>query len=197
MKLAYRASLGLLGVCSLLSLAGCSSSASLSTRSGTANAHLYAVDPSSPEDRGSSKALDEVHLNDGACEGLDLKPVYGRLALDNLVRFLEGQGVQFEQVRARDDLHYLDLKRSGQTVRLRVATLKTPREAARDLHVAMLEHGNGSWGVHRANLAVLGPVSDVEDILDFAIETKLACWGVLTIAGRDDNFVIPGGYAEL
>ena len=26
---------------------------------------------------------------------------------------------------------------------------------------------------------------------------SLACWGVLTVAGRDDTFVVPGGYREL
>ena len=33
-------------------------------------------------------------------------------------------------------------------------------------------------------------------ILELAGKTKLACWGVLTVAARDDNFVVPGGYLE-
>ena len=38
---------------------------------------------------------------------------------------------------------------------------------------------------------------DMDAILDFAIKTKLACWGVLSVSGRDDDFVEPGGYSEL
>jgi hypothetical protein len=34
-------------------------------------------------------------------------------------------------------------------------------------------------------------------MLAFALKTRLACWGVLTVAGRDDDFVVPGGYTEL
>ncbi|MDF2698430.1 MAG: hypothetical protein K0S65_6814, partial [Labilithrix sp.] len=55
----------------------------------------------------------------------------------------------------------------------------------------------GSWGIHRANIAVLAPPGSVPDILAFVGKTKLACWGVLTVAGRDDAFVVPGGYREL
>jgi hypothetical protein len=29
------------------------------------------------------------------------------------------------------------------------------------------------------------------------VKTKLACWGVLTMSARDDDFVVPGGYTEL
>ena len=31
----------------------------------------------------------------------------------------------------------------------------------------------------------------------FAAETGLVCWGVFTVRGREDTFVIPGGYREL
>ena len=54
-----------------------------------------------------------------------------------------------------------------------------------------------SWGVHRSNLAVLGPAGDPSDTITFAAVTKLACWGVFTIAETDDAFVVPGGYTEL
>jgi hypothetical protein len=61
----------------------------------------------------------------------------------------------------------------------------------------LLEHGSGAWGVHRSNLAVLGPAGSHADDVTFAAKTKLACWGVFTIAGRDDTFVVPGGYTEI
>lgn len=197
MKLVHGASicgLALLGAGGL----GCSASGSLSTsRGGSAKGQVYGVNADAPEARSGGTALDEIHIGSQACEGVDLAPVYEPLSVDDLRRFLEARKIPFEAVRARDDLHYVDLSRGGRVVRLRVATLGSQREAGRDLHEAMLEHGMGSWGVHRSNLAVLGPVSDVEDIVSFAVETQLACWGVLSIAGRDDNFVVAGGYSEL
>ena len=81
-------------------------------------------------------------------------------------------------------------------MRLRVAILPDAPAAGRDLHEAILQHGTGSWGVHRGNLAVLAPIGDPDEIVSFAAKTKLACWGVLTLAGRDDSFVTPGGYFE-
>ena len=81
-------------------------------------------------------------------------------------------------------------------VRLRVAILNDAQAAGADLHKAILDHGSGSWGVHRSNLAVLGPIGNVDQIMELAGRTKLACWGVLTVAGRDAAFVIPGGYME-
>lgn len=178
-------------------LAGCSTSASLSTSRASVDGNVYGVSAERPEKKTSGAGLGDVHLGKEVCRGLDQTPVYSGLRVDALTRFLEEQGFGFEKTAARADLHYVDVSRDGRVVRLRVATLETAREAGRDLHEAMLEHGQGSWGVHRGNLAVLGPVSEVDDILGFAIETKLACWGVLSIAGRDDNFVVPGGYTEL
>jgi hypothetical protein len=64
------------------------------------------------------------------------------------------------------------------------------------LHEGILQHGQGSWGLHRANLAVLGPIGSAEDDLRFAAKLNLPCWGVFTIAGLDDTFVIPGAYLE-
>ena len=59
------------------------------------------------------------------------------------------------------------------------------------------QHGSGSWGVHRSNLAILGPIQDPADMLDLVATNKLACWGVLTIGTGADVYVIPGGYREL
>ena len=117
-----------------------------------------------------------------------------------MVSFLKGRGLPVRIERARADLFYVEVQVNPETdewARLRVAVLATPEQAGRELHDAILQHGPGSWGIHRANLAVLGPGGTVPDIVAFVGKTKLSCWGVLTVAGRDDDFVVPGNYREL
>jgi hypothetical protein len=146
-----------------------------------------------------SLSLGEVRLKPDVCDGVqENKPDATRLDENALAAFLQRQGFQTTLVRARADLVYLDVTGNGDDhpVRLRVAVLDDPRAAAADLHKAILDHRDGSWGVHRSNLAVLAPIGSIDQILEFAGRTKLACWGVLTVAGRDDDFVIPGGYME-
>jgi hypothetical protein len=143
--------------------------------------------------------LGRVHLRPEVCAGVEEnKPDSTRLDENALAAFLQRQGFQTAVVRARADLVYLDVTGNGDDhpVRLRVAVLDDPHAAAADLHNAILEHRDGSWGVHRSNVAVLAPIGSIDQILEFAGRTKLACWGVLTVAGRDDDFVIPGGYME-
>ncbi|HEY2407209.1 MAG TPA: hypothetical protein VGI10_14465 [Polyangiaceae bacterium] len=144
-----------------------------------------------------TRTLGELRLRPEACQGIELRPDYSQLRVQNLIAFLQSGGFEVKETRARGDLSYLDLMSSGGPVRLRVATLDSAGAAGRDLHQAILEHGPGSWGVHRSNLAVLAPIADIDDMLAFALKTRLACWGVLTVAGRDDSFVVPGGYTEL
>lgn len=149
------------------------------------------------EESGSMKP-GAIRLNAKACEGYDLEPDYRTLGHQELVQFLRQRGFKVKVVQRRSDLVYLDLSGKGDSVvRLRVATLGDAQEAGRDLHQAILEHGPGTWGVHRSNLAVLGPIGNTEKVVYFAVRSKLACWGELMIAGRDDLFVIPGGYQEL
>jgi hypothetical protein len=146
-----------------------------------------------------SLSLGDARLRPEVCSGMpENKPDQTRLDENALASFLQRQGFQTSLIRARSDLVYLDVTNTGgdRPVRLRVAVLDDPRAAGADLHKAILEHGSGSWGVHRSNLAVLGPIGNVDQIMEFAGRTKLACWGVLTVAGRDDDFVIPGGYME-
>jgi hypothetical protein len=146
-----------------------------------------------------SFTLGEARLRPEVCSGMqENKPDQTRLDENALVAFLQRGGFQTSLIRARADLVYVDVTNTGgdRPVRLRVAVLEDARAAGADLHKAILEHGDGSWGVHRSNLAVLGPIGSVDQILEFAGRTKLACWGVLTVAGRDDDFVIPGGYME-
>lgn len=147
----------------------------------------------------NGEALGEtLRLKPEVCKEESLKADFARLDEDSFVAFLRAHGVEgFRKIRARNDLVYVDVGQGEKTVRFRIAILKTPEEAGHELHEAMLEHGPGSWGVHRSNLAILAPRSRLGDVLSFATETKLACWGVLTYTGLDDTFVIPGGYTEL
>jgi hypothetical protein len=139
-----------------------------------------------------------IRLKNGLCEGVSLTPEYGPLTEDDLIAYLEKQGFRTTKRRARRDLVYVDVAEGEKdAVRLRVAILETPPAAGRELHEAILQHGPGAWGVHRSNLAVLAPIGSPGQIVGYAMRTKLACWGVLTLAGLDDTFVVPGAYIEL
>jgi hypothetical protein len=146
-----------------------------------------------------SVAPGEMRIKQSVCNGMaDLRPDYKAINEGALVAFLKVQGFETKTVRARADLVYVDVLNMGSSpIRLRVAILPTPPDAGRDLHEALLQHGPGSWGVHRSNLAVLAPIGSDDEIIALATKTKLACWGVLTVTGRDDTFVVPGGYTEL
>ncbi len=142
----------------------------------------------------------EMRFKRSVCKDSDIHVDYRTLDENALADFLKTQGFETTAERARNDLVYIDIiKGEGITekVRLRVAILKTPADAGRELHEAVLQHGEGSWGVHRANLAILAPIAATSDAVNFAVKTKLACWGVFVMAGRDDSFVVPGGYIEL
>ena len=144
--------------------------------------------------------LGTMRLKRGVCEGVDMSPDYGTLDEQSIVAFLKARGFPLRTVRARSDLVYVEMQLNpdrDEWVRLRVAMLPGAAQAGQELHEAVLQHGAGTWGVHRANLAVLAPPGTPEDVVAFAVRTKLACWGVLTVAGRDDTFVIAGGYREL
>lgn len=140
-----------------------------------------------------------MRFRPGLCEADELHPDYAHLDETSLIGFLERQHIDARVERPRADLLYLSLGGAGtvQPIRLRVAILANADDAGRELHEGILQHGPGSWGVHRSNLAVLGPVGSFSDDIAFAATTKLACWGVFTVAGTDDTFVVPGGYTEL
>jgi hypothetical protein len=178
---------------------GCGAGATVSLSSANADFknHAYVADADHTESRSKGSDLRTLHIDPAACEGVDIKPDFSKLGAESLRKFLDAQGIPYELTNARSDLEYLDLVEGTQKVRLRVATLDTSRAAGRDLHEALLQHGAGSWGVHRSNIAVLGPVADVDAAIGYSLKTKLACWGVLTVAGRDDTFVVGGGYTEL
>jgi len=146
----------------------------------------------------STAQLSSLRFRDGLCDAQTLIPERTTLTEDHIISFLQKQGIDVRVERQRADLVYLNIAGAGtkNPVRFRVAILKSREEAGRELHEGILQHGEGSWGVHRANLAVLGPLGSAEDDLRFAARLKLPCWGVFTIAGRDDTFVVPGAYIE-
>ncbi|HET9958727.1 MAG TPA: hypothetical protein VFQ61_29745 [Polyangiaceae bacterium] len=143
--------------------------------------------------------LSRLRFRPELCQGEDLRPETATLDELHLVRFLEKQGIDVRVERPRADLTYLLISGQGtQTpIRVRVAILTDADAAGRELHEAMLQHGPGSWGVHRSNLAVLGPIGEPADNMTFAAKTKLACWGVFSVTGTDDAFTVPGAYREL
>ena len=144
-------------------------------------------------------APNRVRLKGSVCAGRDIAPVLDQ-ALDerSLLEHLTAANVKYKLQKARADLIYVDLLDAGTVapVRLRLAILKTRHAAGRELHEAIQQHGRGSFGFHRGNLAVLAPVAPIEDALALSIRTQLACWGVLTMAAADDDFVVAGGYSE-
>jgi hypothetical protein len=165
-------------------------------------AHLptvQGVDPSEQVEDGRI-SLGSMRLRPSVCTGIDVQPDYGVLDENSIVKFLKTRGLPVRVERARADLFYAEVQVNpdrDEWARLRVAVLSSAPQAGRELHEAILQHGHGSWGIHRANIAVLAPPGSVPDILAFVGKTKLACWGVLTIGGRDDAFVVPGAYREL
>jgi hypothetical protein len=178
-----------------IALAGCGAETGLRMTSGS-DWHSFV------RDRGGGAAsaqLDAIRFRPGLCDPEELPQDYARLDETSLVRFLERQHIDARIDRPRADLLYLNVGGAGteKPIRLRVAILANADEAGRELHQGILQHGPGSWGVRRSNLAVLGPIGSPTDDIAFAGITKLACWGVFTIAGTDDTFVLPGGYTEL
>lgn len=184
--------LALLAFAPLLAL-GCSSALHVP---GAASGSSYVMAPDGSE---SSVAPGSVRLRPAVCDKIDLKQDERALDETDFARFLESQGWKVRIVHARADLAYVDILDTGSSapIRFRVAVLPNAGAAGRDLHVALLQHGQGTWGVHRSNLAVLAPQGSYDDIVACAARTRIACWGVLTLAGLDDTYVIPGGYTEL
>jgi hypothetical protein len=187
----------LIASCALASagMTGCAAEGQLSFKDDNTKASFQTRESSDSGD--TATRLSQKSFNKETCEGYNLEPEHRTLSIADLKKHLEQEGISYSVRTERDDLHLFDLELGETKARLRVATLKTQREAGRHLHQALLEHGQGYWGVHRSNLAVLGPTASTADALSFATTTGLACWGVLTTAGRDDSFVIPGAYFEL
>ena len=148
-----------------------------------------------------SVAFSRFKFSPEACKGLDTHAITQPLNQDDLSRFLETQGVKISAKKARGNLYWYDFPNGREApnnfVRLRLAVLEDSAGAAKDLHTSLLEHGPGWWGLRRSNLAVLAPKTSLHDAAAFALKFKLVCWGMFTIAGNDDAFVVSGPYGEL
>jgi len=156
----------------------------------------YLITPENQPD--PSMSLTRFKVGPEACKGLDTHPVIQPLNQEDFTRFLEAQGDKVQPRKARTNLYWYDFPNGeGGFVRLRLAILENAPAAAKDLHGSVLEHGPGWWGVRRSNLAVLAPKTSLGEAVGFAIRHKLVCWGMLTYAGVDDAYVVPGPYAEL
>lgn len=179
----------------LVFMGGCSGGGKLSVKASN-EGKVHEIRPSG-DSGDSATRLSRLRVKEGACAEYDLTPEQQTLSVQALKSHLNTAGIDFSVQIERDDLHLFDISSGGSKARLRVAVLPHPRQAGRHLHQALLEHGSGYWGVHRSNIAILGPQASAKSAVQFATSTGLACWGVLTIAGRDDSFAIPGGYFEL
>jgi hypothetical protein len=149
--------------------------------------------------RPSSAELGSVRLRPEVCRGVDVRPPGRPLDADDFVAFAKSQGLDARVVQARQDLVFVDIANAGTAapIRFRVAVTQSAGAAGHELHTALLQHGEGTWGLQRSNLAVLAPPAPADDIVVLAAKARLACWGVRMIAGHDDTFVVPGGYTEL
>jgi hypothetical protein len=137
-------------------------------------------------------------LQPSVCAGSDLTPEFRLLGIHDLLAFFDGRGLRHSNLHLRSDLELVTITLPDIPVLpLRVAALASNRQAGRYLHEALLEHGEGAWGVYRGNVAVLGPVGTLADIISVSARTRLACWGTLLVAGGDDTFAVPGGYMGL
>ncbi len=153
---------------------------------------------------GTEGNLDTLSWRPGVCAGVELRPDYRTLNESSIVSFLRDQNfavrVERQPVEARrPDLVFIFVQVPGaaESIPLRVAMLPSADEAGRSLYDALLVRGSRVWGIHRSNVAVLGPQgASFHDDLAFAAKTKLACWGTFTTTDGSNAFVIPGGYAE-
>ena len=48
-----------------------------------------------------------------------------------------------------------------------------------------------------SNLSILAPKAGTAEAMAFALRYKLPCWGMISMAGLDDVYVVPGPYMEL
>ena len=179
---------------SSIAASGCGSSALHIAGARAASEYLESFDGEP-----SGVKLGAVRLRPEVCRGIDLRPAGRPLDADDFIAFTKTQGLETRVVRARHHLVFVDVLNAGTAapVRFRVAVLGSPGAAGNELHTALLQQGQGTWGLHRSNLAVLAPTASDEDAVVMAGKLRLACWGAFMIAGHDDTYVVPGGYTEL
>jgi hypothetical protein len=155
---------------------------------------------STPEGEGDpSVSLGTFKIRPEVCQGIDTHPITQKISQDDFTRFLETQGAKVTPTKARGNLYWYDFPNQKENgfVRLRLAVSEDPSLSAKYLHDSLLEHGPGWWGLRRSNLAILAPKASLREGLAFAIKHKLVCWGMFTLVGNDDAYVVPGPYTEL
>ena len=152
-----------------------------------------------PENEGDpSIGFNQFKFKPDLCKGIDTHVVNQPLNQEDFTRFVASIGTKVEAKKARANLYWFDFPGDGEDkVRLRLAILEDAPAAAEDLHASLKEHGPGWWGLRRSNLAILAPKASLDDAAGFAVKYKLVCWGMFTVAGLDDAYVIPGPYMEL
>jgi hypothetical protein len=146
-----------------------------------------------------SVSLTEFQFDPSLCEGIDTHPVSQVLNQEDLTRFFAATGLNVGVKKARADLYWYEMptKEGGTPLRLRLAISKDRNSSAVELHESLLQHGPGWWGLRRSNLAILAPKASLSEAVDFAVKTKLVCWGMFTYTGVDDAYVVRGPYGEL
>lgn len=146
-----------------------------------------------------SVSFGTFQFDESICEGLDTHPVTQNLNQEDLTRFFAATGAKVSVKKARADLFWYEFAAGGEhpPLRLRLAILKDRNHAALDLHESLLQHGPGWWGLRRSNLAILAPKAGLDEAVEFAVRTKLVCWGMFTYTGVDDAYVVRGPYGEL
>ena len=123
------------------------------------------------------------------CGRTELRPEYRTLDETSLVAFLRDNQldarVERQPVEAnKPELVFVFVSGGGaaQPIPLRVAILRSADEAGRALYDALMQRGDGAWGVHRANLAVLGPTGQTADDLAFGELGGHFIWGARAAA---------------
>jgi len=147
--------------------------------------------------------LRSLEFRSGVCEGYDLTPDRTTLDEASLVRFLERRNytVHLEHQPVdpkKPPLSFAFMSGRGITepIALRIAVLPSTDAAGRALHDALRQRGAGAWGLHRSNVAVLGPMGTTAEAIALVARTQLACWGTPTFADSEGSAVVPGGYTE-
>jgi len=177
----------------LASATGCGANATFTVTGSDWRSFVRSRSGSAPRDPSDLRFAPNV------CDGEDLRQEFATLDDKALLAFLSRHDLDVRLERQRADLSYAYVSGAGVSspLRLRIATLANADAAGKELAEAIAQHGDGSWGVHRSNLALLGPVAHEADVIAFLARSKLACWGVPTYGSGADVWAIPGAYTEL
>ena len=165
-----------------------------------ANTAIEASDWEKPKGESGYGKLSNTRFPDSTCTTEQLQQAASESERNpaELVELLKANHLAPKSNRLRADLVLVRFGSEDNPMLFRVAILKNREAAELHLYKALREHGYGTWGLVRGNLAVLSPEpADPKQVMDFLADSKLACWGALRITGRDDIYAIGGGYTEI